>query len=61
MLQHLNLTTFEAFSLWGVLVVAVLGLIYALFLRRQVLAADKGHRQDAGSVGSDQAGRRCLS
>ena len=42
MLQHLNLTTFEAFSLWGVLVVAVLGLVYALFLRRQVLAADKG-------------------
>ena len=42
MLQHLNLTTFETYSLWGVLVVAVLGLAYALFLRRQVLAEDKG-------------------
>ena len=42
MLGHLDLTTFETFSLWGVLVVAVLGLAYALFLRRQVLAEDKG-------------------
>ena len=42
MLGHLNLTAFETFSLWGVLVVAVLGLLYALFLRRQVLAEDKG-------------------
>ncbi len=42
MLGHLDLTAFETFSLWGVLVVAVLGLAYALFLRRQVLAEDKG-------------------
>ncbi len=42
MLGHLNLTTFETVSLWGVLVVAVLGLAYAIFLRRQVLAEDKG-------------------
>ena len=42
MLDHLNLTQFEALALWGVLLVAILGLLYALFLRRQVLAEEKG-------------------
>ena len=42
MLEHLDLTTFETIALWGVLVIAVLGLLYALFLRRQVLREDKG-------------------
>jgi K(+)-stimulated pyrophosphate-energized sodium pump len=42
MLDHLALTTFEAWALWGVLLIAILGLLYALFLRRQVLREDKG-------------------
>ena len=42
MLDHLDLTQFEALALWGVLLVALLGLLYALYLRRQVLAEDKG-------------------
>ena len=42
MLDHLNLTPFEAIALWAVLGIAILGLLYALFLRRQVLAEDKG-------------------
>ena len=37
MLDHLGLTTFETYALWAVLGVAILGLLYALFLRRQVL------------------------
>ena len=42
MLDHLNLSEFETYALWGVLGVAILGLLYALFLRRQVLREDKG-------------------
>ncbi len=42
MLDHLSLTTFETWALWGVLLIAILGLLYALFLRRQVLREDKG-------------------
>lgn len=42
MLNHLPLTPFEVWALWGVLFIAILGLLYALFLRRQVLGEDKG-------------------
>lgn len=42
MLGHLNLTPFETIALWGVLLVALLGLLYAMFLRNQVLRHDKG-------------------
>ncbi len=42
MLDHLGLTTFETFALWAVLGVAILGLLYALFLRREVLREDTG-------------------
>ena len=38
----LNMTTFESISLWVVLGIAVLGLAYAFFLRRQVMREDKG-------------------
>jgi K(+)-stimulated pyrophosphate-energized sodium pump len=37
-----GLSTFEHFAVYGVLGVAVLGLLYALFLRRQILREDKG-------------------
>ena len=45
MLGHLDLTPFETIALWGVLLVAMLGLLYALFLRNQVLAHDKGTKE----------------
>lgn len=41
-MQALGLSTFEQAAIWAVLGVALLGLVYALFLRRQVLAEDKG-------------------
>jgi len=40
-----GMTTFETVALFGVLFVAILGLAYALFLRRQVLQEDKGTKQ----------------
>ena len=45
-MSHLaNASMFETVSLWVVLGIAVLGLLYALLLRRQVLAHDKGSTQ----------------
>jgi len=38
----LGATSFETIALWAVLVIALLGLAYALFLRRQIMAEDKG-------------------
>ena len=35
-------TPFEVVAIWGVLVIAFFGLAYAMFLRRQVMACDKG-------------------
>ena len=37
-----GLSVFEQFAIWSVLGVAILGLLYALFLRRQILREDKG-------------------
>ena len=42
-MSHLsNATMFESVSLWVVLGIAIIGLLYALVLRRQVLRHDKG-------------------
>jgi K(+)-stimulated pyrophosphate-energized sodium pump len=38
----LGATPFETIALWTVLGIAVLGLAYALFLRRQIMSEDKG-------------------
>jgi K(+)-stimulated pyrophosphate-energized sodium pump len=38
----LGATPFETIALWAVLGIALLGLAYALFLRRQIMAEDKG-------------------
>ncbi|HLF26194.1 MAG TPA: sodium-translocating pyrophosphatase [Anaerolineae bacterium] len=38
----LALTSFESVAIWGVLLVAILGLAYAVFLRSQILREDKG-------------------
>ena len=37
-----GLTTLEAAAIWGVLGIAILGLLYAIFLRSQILREDKG-------------------
>ncbi len=41
-MQSLGLTPFEQNAIYGVLGVAILGLLYALFLRYQILREDKG-------------------
>lgn len=38
----INATTFEIFSLWSILGIALIGLCYALLLRAQVMRKDKG-------------------
>ncbi|MEW6717720.1 MAG: sodium-translocating pyrophosphatase [Chloroflexota bacterium] len=40
-----GLTSFEQFAIWCVLGTAILGLVYAIFLRRQILREDKGSPQ----------------
>ncbi|MDD2679771.1 MAG: sodium-translocating pyrophosphatase [Candidatus Omnitrophica bacterium] len=42
MLGLMNASTFEMAAIWGVLLIALLGLGYALFLRRQIMSHDKG-------------------
>ena len=41
-MYEMGLTPFETISVWVVLGIAIIGLLYAIFLRRQVLAQDKG-------------------
>ncbi|MEK6256362.1 MAG: sodium-translocating pyrophosphatase [Chloroflexota bacterium] len=41
-MQALHLSQFEIISIWSVMGVAVLGLLYAIFLRQQILKEDKG-------------------
>jgi K(+)-stimulated pyrophosphate-energized sodium pump len=41
-MYQMNLTAFETIAIYGVLVVAVLSLLYAAWLRRDVLSEDKG-------------------
>ena len=42
MYRLMNATPFELDAIWVVLAIAVVGLLYALFLRKQVLKFDKG-------------------
>jgi K(+)-stimulated pyrophosphate-energized sodium pump len=37
-----GLTTFEAIAIWAVFGIAILGLLYAIFLRSQIMREDKG-------------------
>lgn len=60
-----NISVFETFAIWGVLAIAIFGLIYALMLRKQVLAHDKGNDKmqlvwSAISEGADAYLRRQL-
>ncbi|HSN73468.1 MAG TPA: sodium-translocating pyrophosphatase, partial [Anaerolineae bacterium] len=57
-MSEMGLTSFETIAVWMVLVIAILGLLYAMFLRRQVLAAPKGTAKmievwDAIRIGAD--------
>ncbi len=40
-----GLTAFEQTAMWAVLVIAILGLLYALFLRKQILQEDTGDKK----------------
>ncbi len=60
-----GLTAFESLAIYGVLTIAVLGLLYALFLRSQILREDKGTSRmlevwTAIRVGADAYLRRQL-
>jgi K(+)-stimulated pyrophosphate-energized sodium pump len=44
-MYELGLTTFEIYGIWAVLGVAILGLLYALVLRAQILREDKGTKK----------------
>jgi K(+)-stimulated pyrophosphate-energized sodium pump len=57
-MSEMGLTSFETISVWLVLAIAIIGLLYAVFLRRQVLAAPKGTVKmievwDAIRIGAD--------
>lgn len=57
-MSEMGLTSFETIAVWLVLLIAILGLLYALFLRRQVMAQPKGTAKmievwDAIRVGAD--------
>jgi K(+)-stimulated pyrophosphate-energized sodium pump len=41
----LGATAFETIALWTVLVIALLGLAYALFLRRQIMSEERGNQK----------------
>lgn len=41
-MNTMGLTTFETIAIWSVLGIAVVGLLYALLLRVQILREDKG-------------------
>ena len=42
MYEMVGLTTYEAWAIWAVFVIALLGLAYARFLRNQIMREDKG-------------------
>ncbi len=44
-MSHMGLTPGEVLALWTVLGIAVIGLLYAAFLARQILSKDKGTRE----------------
>jgi len=65
MTSLIGATLFEVIAIWSVLAVALLGLGYAVFLRRQILAYDKGTPQmieiwNAIRVGADAYLKRQL-
>jgi len=44
-MYELGLSDFEVYAIWAVFGVAILGLVYALILRREILAEDKGTKK----------------
>ena len=57
-MSEMGLTSFETIAVWLVLLIAILGLLYAMLLRRQVMAQPKGPAKmievwDAIRVGAD--------
>ncbi len=41
-MSHMGLSTFETVAIWGVFGIAIIGLLYAMFLRNQIMREDKG-------------------
>lgn len=57
-MRTMGLTTFETIAVWAVLGIAILGLVYAVFLRIQIMREDKGTKAmqevwDAIRTGAD--------
>ncbi len=44
-MSTMGLTPFETAAVWAILFIAVLGLLYAIFLRNQILREDKGTKE----------------
>ena len=42
---QLSMTSFEVYAIWAVLGIALVGLVYALILRKEILAEDKGTKK----------------
>lgn len=40
-----EITTFEVVSIWGILIIAIIALLYALILRNQIIKEDKGPKE----------------
>ena len=41
-MSHMGLSTFETVAIWSVFGIAIIGLLYAMFLRNQIMREDKG-------------------
>ncbi|MCP4140684.1 MAG: sodium-translocating pyrophosphatase [Chloroflexi bacterium] len=41
-MSHMGLSTFETVAIWAVFGIAIVGLLYAIYLRSQILSEDKG-------------------
>ncbi len=55
-MNTMELTTFETFAIWSVLGIAIIGLVYALFLRIQIMREDTGTEQMAVVWGAIREG-----
>jgi K(+)-stimulated pyrophosphate-energized sodium pump len=51
-----GMSVFETYAIWGVLGIAILGLLYAVFLRQQILKEDKGTQRMQEVWGSIKVG-----
>ncbi len=55
-MQQLELTSFDTGALWAILVCAIIGVAYALYLRKEVLSKDQGTDRMKAIAGQIQEG-----